>query len=78
MKVFGYEAFVHVDKELITKLEAKSKRCTLIGYEVGEFGYHMWDYLSKKILRRRGVVLNETLMYKDHLQKSKKGKANEE
>jgi hypothetical protein len=29
LKPFGCEAFVHIDKENRTKLEAKSKKCTL-------------------------------------------------
>jgi hypothetical protein len=28
LKTFSCEAFVHIDKENITKLEAKSKKCT--------------------------------------------------
>ena len=31
LKTFGCEAFVHIDKENRTKLEAKSKKCTFIG-----------------------------------------------
>ena len=32
LKPFGCEAFVHINKENRTKLEAKSKKCTFIGY----------------------------------------------
>ena len=34
---FGCEAFVHIDKDDRTKLEAKSKKCTYIGYGVDDF-----------------------------------------
>jgi hypothetical protein len=44
LKTFGCEAFVHIDKENITKLEKKSKKCTFIGYGVNYFGYLLWDY----------------------------------
>jgi hypothetical protein len=44
LKNFGCEAFVHIDKENRTNLEAKSKKCTFIGYNVNDFGYHLWDY----------------------------------
>ena len=44
MRNFGYEAFVHIDKENRTKLEAKSKKCIFIGYGVDDFGYRLWDY----------------------------------
>jgi hypothetical protein len=41
LKTCDYEAFVHIDKENRTKLEAKSKKCTFIGYGVKDFGYHL-------------------------------------
>ena len=47
LRTFGCEAFVHIDKDDRTKLEAKSKKCTFIGYGVDDFGYHLWD-LKKK------------------------------
>ena len=61
---FGYEAFVHIDKENTTKLETKSKKCIFIGYEVDDFGYCLWDYENHKIIRSRDVVFNENVMYK--------------
>jgi hypothetical protein len=67
MKTFRYESFVHVDKETRTKLEAKSKKYTFIGYGVNDFGYHLWDYENHKIIRIRDVVFNEKAMYKDQL-----------
>jgi len=71
LKTFGCEAFVHIDKENRTKLEAKSKKCTFIGYGVNDFGYHLWDYENKKIIRSRDVIFNEKVMYKDQLQGKK-------
>ena len=47
LKTFGCEAFVHINKENRTKLEAKSKKCTFIGYGVNDFGYHFYDYAKK-------------------------------
>jgi hypothetical protein len=44
LKTFGSETFVHIDKQNITKLEKKSKKCTFIGYSVNYFGYLLWDY----------------------------------
>eukprot|EP00253_Pinus_taeda_P008132 PITA_08132 len=51
LKPFGCEAFVHINKENRTKLEAKSKKCTFIGYGVNDFGYHLYDYENHKIIR---------------------------
>jgi hypothetical protein len=68
LKTFGCEAFVHIDKENIINLEAKSKKCTFIGYIVNAFGYCLWDYENHKIIRIRYVIFNEKVMYKDQLQ----------
>jgi hypothetical protein len=71
LKTFGCEAFVHIDKENRTKLATKSKKCTFIGYDVNDFGYRLWDYENKKIIRSRDVIFNEKVMYKDELQGKK-------
>ena len=52
LNTFYCETFNHIDKENRTKLETKSKKCTFIGYNVNDFGYHLWDYENKKIIRR--------------------------
>ena len=67
LRTFGCEAFVHIDKDDRTNLEAKSKKCTFIGYGVNDFGYHFWDYENQKIIRSRYVVFDEKFMYKDQL-----------
>ena len=63
-RTFGYEAFVHVDKENRTKLDAKSQKCTFIGYGVDKYGYQLWDFENLKIIRSRDVIFNEKVMYK--------------
>jgi hypothetical protein len=68
LKTFGCEAFVHIDKENRTNLEAKSKKCTFIGYSVNDFGYRLLDYENHKIIRSRDFIFNEKVMYKDQLQ----------
>ena len=71
LRNFGCEAFVHIDKENRTKLDAKSKKCTFIGYRLDDFGYRLWDYENKKIIRSRDVVFNEKVIYKYQLQRKK-------
>ena len=71
MRTFGCKAFVHIDKENRTKLEAKSKECTFIGYMVDDFGYRLWDYENHKIITSKDVVFNEKVIYKDHLGKER-------
>ena len=67
LRTFSCEAFFHIDKGNITKLEAKSRKCTFIGYGINDFGYRLYDYESHKIIRSRDVVFNEKVMYKDQL-----------
>jgi hypothetical protein len=68
LKTFSCESFVYIDKENRTNLEAKSKKCTFIGYGVNDFGYCLWDYENKKIIRSRDVIFNEKVMHKYQLQ----------
>jgi hypothetical protein len=74
LNTFGCESFVHIDKENRTKLKTKSKKCTFIGYGVNDFGYSLWDYENKKIIRSRDVIFNEKVMYKYQLQGKKQEK----
>ena len=78
LKIFGCEAFSHIDKENRTKLEAKSRKCTFIGYGVNDFGYRLWDFENHKIIRSRDVIFNEQVMYKDQLQEKKQQKSDTE
>ena len=75
LKTFGCEVFVHIEENR-TKLEAKSKKCTFIGYKVNDFGYFLWDYENHKIIRSRDVVFNENFMYKDQFQGKKQENEN--
>ena len=59
LRTFGCEAFVHIDKDDRTKLEAKSR--------VDDFGYRLQDLKNRKIIRSRDVVFNEKVMYKYYL-----------
>jgi hypothetical protein len=78
LKTFSCESFFHIDKENRTKLEAKSKKCTIIGYGFDYFGYHLWDYENHKIIRSRDVIFNEKLMYKYQLQGRKQEEEKQE
>ena len=50
MRTFGCEAFVHIDKDDRTNLEAKYKKCTLIGYGDDDFGYRCGIMKNEKSL----------------------------
>ena len=54
LRTFGCEAFVHIDKENKTKLEAKSNKYTFICYGVDDFGF---TYGIMKITKSLGVEM---------------------
>jgi hypothetical protein len=41
LKVFGYEARVHVPKTNLNKLDKKAEKCIFIGYKDGLKGYKL-------------------------------------
>ena len=43
LRVFGFDAHVHVLKKDTTKLDNKSERCIFIGYKDGLKGYKIWN-----------------------------------
>ena len=56
LRVFGCREFVHIPKYERSKLDIKAKPCIFLGYGHEEFGYRLWDPLSRKIVRSRDVV----------------------
>ncbi|KAE8693764.1 putative galacturonosyltransferase-like 4 [Hibiscus syriacus] len=65
LRVFGCISYVHIDSAERSKLDAKSNKCSFVGYGGDEFGYRFWDYENRKIIRSRDVIFNENVMYKD-------------
>jgi transposase InsO family protein len=57
VRVFGCEGFVHVPDQVRSKLEKKSNKMMLVGYEHNN--YRMYDPLTKKIVISRNVIFNE-------------------
>ena len=41
LKVFGCDTYVHVPKEIRSKLDDKDKKCIFIGYKDGMKGYNL-------------------------------------
>ncbi|KAL2231966.1 UNVERIFIED_CONTAM: Retrovirus-related Pol polyprotein from transposon TNT 1-94 [Sesamum indicum] len=63
LRTFGCSAYILNDDR--TKLDAKSIKCTFIGYGTDEFGYRFWDDQNRKIIRSMNVIFNEDVMYND-------------
>jgi hypothetical protein len=59
IKVFGCDAYVHVPKENMSKLDKKVEKCIFIGYKYGLKGYKIWNPETKKVVYSRDVVFRE-------------------
>ena len=62
LRTFSCEAFAHIDYENRTKLEAKSKKCVIVGYGINEFGYRLCDFENYKLVRSRDVIFNKKVV----------------
>lgn len=61
MKIFGAAAFVHIPDQLRRKLDAKSKKMFLVGYQRESTNYRLYDPVGQKITVSRDVNFKEIL-----------------
>ena len=59
LKIFGYEAFMHVPKEKRSKLDNKDEKCIFVGYKDGIKGYKLWNPVTRKTVYIRDVFFRE-------------------
>lgn len=59
VRTFGSAAYMHIPKEKRNKLEPKSKKLILVGYEGNSDNYRLFDPDTKKITVSRDVTFNE-------------------
>jgi hypothetical protein len=59
LKVFGCDAYVHVPKENMSKLDKKVEKCIFIGYKDGLKCYKIWNLETKKVVYNQYVVFRE-------------------
>ena len=65
LRVFSCREFVHIPIYGRSKLDVKPKPCIFLGYGHKEFGYRLWDPLSRKIVRSRDIVFLEDQLVDD-------------
>ncbi|GKA04546.1 retrovirus-related pol polyprotein from transposon TNT 1-94 [Tanacetum coccineum] len=63
LRVFGCDSYVKVKDVVRDKLDAKSVKCTFIGYGSDEMEYRFWDSKSHKVVRSIYVTFNEDSLY---------------
>jgi hypothetical protein len=59
LRVFHYDAHVHVPKENKSKQDKKDEKCIFIGYKDGIKGYKILNPKTKKVVYRQDVVFRE-------------------
>lgn len=61
LRIFGCSAYGHIRQD---KLQAKTKKCVLLGYPEGTKGYRLWciEPGEEGCIISRDVVFNETRM----------------
>uniref|UniRef100_A0A1Y1MYL6 Retrovirus-related Pol polyprotein from transposon TNT 1-94 n=1 Tax=Photinus pyralis TaxID=7054 RepID=A0A1Y1MYL6_PHOPY len=59
IRTFGCEAFTHIPKEKRTKLDRKSKKLMLVGYDGNSTNYRLFDTETRKITISRDVIFRE-------------------
>ena len=60
-RIFGSDAYLHVPKKHRTKLDPKSQKLTLVGYDQKGRAYRLWNPITKRICIGVDVIINETL-----------------
>lgn len=65
--MFDCVTYINIDSTARSKLDDKSKRYFYTRYGDNEFGYHFWVNRTRKIIRSKDVIFNESVLYKDML-----------
>ncbi len=60
LKVFGCIAYAHIPDSQRRKLDKKAKKYRFVGYCINSKGYRLLNEETRKIVRRRDVIFNET------------------
>ena len=65
-------AVVYIPRDERPKLDGKTKQCIFIGYGHEDFGYGLWDPMSKKIIISRDVIFlkDQTIKNFEKIEKS--------
>ena len=61
LRIFGCPAYFHVTE---SKLDPRAKKAIFLGFSDGVKGYRLWCPESKKVLIRRDVTFDESVMLK--------------
>ena len=67
LRIFGATAWVHIPSEKRQKLDPKSVKCVLVGYEedAGTRVYRLYNPITKKVILSRDVIIDESPIISD-------------
>ena len=63
--MFGCKTFVDVSKDRRSKLDARTRQCNFIGYDLDEFGYRLYNRIEKKLVRSPDIIFMENQTIED-------------
>jgi hypothetical protein len=63
LRPFGCVAYAHIPGALRTKLDAKARKCMMLGYPPNTKGWLLWDRVSHKVITSRDVTFHEFQPY---------------
>lgn len=59
LRVFGSDAYAHIDKQFRKKFVAKAIKMVLVGYQSDSPNYRLYDPRTKRVSMSRDVIFNE-------------------
>jgi hypothetical protein len=59
LRVYGFDAYVHVLEENRSKLDNNTEKCIVIGYKYRIKGYKLWNPITKKTIYNWDVAFRE-------------------
>ncbi|KYN12237.1 Copia protein [Trachymyrmex cornetzi] len=60
LRIYGSEAYAHVEDQFRNKFDKKSKKMVLVKYEPGSRAYRLWEHGTKNVYTRCNVKIVES------------------
>lgn len=61
LRIFGSEAYVHIPKQFIQKLDARAQKKIFVGYKDSSANYQLYDPVTRRVSEARDVIFNERI-----------------
>ena len=66
LRIFGCDAYAHIPKAERGKFDAKSMKCSLVGYCENQKAFRVLDHMTGKIIISRYVLFHEKPTLTEH------------